>query len=167
MWSFLSPRLWTPTKLEDPLATDFDFFCLFVWPPCAACGILVPQPGIEPVPPAVEARSLNHWTTLATDLIHVNHFLTPSALRGSCFSPSSFSLLIYRLLQLIPSQLPSPVPDFEAPPHLPKESQVVFVSRPELEGLSTPEKTVTVFILVTLKNGQKWWFNPFKSWLFF
>ena len=27
-----------------------------------ACGILVPQAGIEPVPPAVEARSLNHWT---------------------------------------------------------------------------------------------------------
>ena len=28
----------------------------------AACGILVPQPGIEPVPYAVEARNLNHWT---------------------------------------------------------------------------------------------------------
>ena len=28
-----------------------------------ACGILVPQPGIKPVPPAVEAWSLNHWTT--------------------------------------------------------------------------------------------------------
>ena len=27
-----------------------------------ACGILVPQPGIEPVFPAVEAWSLNHWT---------------------------------------------------------------------------------------------------------
>ena len=28
-----------------------------------ACGILVPQPGIEPTSPAVEAQSLNHWTT--------------------------------------------------------------------------------------------------------
>ena len=27
-----------------------------------ACGILVHQPGIEPMPPAVEVRSLNHWT---------------------------------------------------------------------------------------------------------
>ena len=27
-----------------------------------ACGILVPQPGIEPTPPAVEAQSLTHWT---------------------------------------------------------------------------------------------------------
>ena len=25
--------------------------------------ILVPQPGIEPIPPAVEAQSPNHWTT--------------------------------------------------------------------------------------------------------
>ena len=27
-----------------------------------ACGILVPQPGIKPVPPAVEVQSLNNWT---------------------------------------------------------------------------------------------------------
>ena len=33
------------------------YFC------CAACGILVPQPGIESSPPALEAQSLNHWTT--------------------------------------------------------------------------------------------------------
>ena len=26
------------------------------------CGILAPQPGIELVPPALAARSLNHWT---------------------------------------------------------------------------------------------------------
>ena len=36
---------------------------LFVWQHFTACRILVPQPGIEPVPLAVEARSLNHWTT--------------------------------------------------------------------------------------------------------
>lgn len=28
----------------------------------SACGILVPQPGIEPGPPAVEVRKPNHWT---------------------------------------------------------------------------------------------------------
>ena len=28
----------------------------------APCGILVAQPGMEPVPPAGEAQSLNHWT---------------------------------------------------------------------------------------------------------
>ena len=28
-----------------------------------ACGISVLPPGIEPVPPVMEAWSLNHWTT--------------------------------------------------------------------------------------------------------
>ena len=28
-----------------------------------ACGILVPQSGIEPTLPALEAQNLNHWTT--------------------------------------------------------------------------------------------------------
>ena len=32
--------------------------------PChLAGGILVPRPGIKPVLPALEAQSLNHWTT--------------------------------------------------------------------------------------------------------
>ena len=36
----------------------------FLGGPChMACRILVPQSRIEPVPPAVEARSPNHWTT--------------------------------------------------------------------------------------------------------
>ena len=33
------------------------------WPRCLACGILVLRPGIEAMLPAVEAQSLNHWTT--------------------------------------------------------------------------------------------------------
>ena len=35
---------------------------LIFWPHRVVCGISVPRPGIEPVPPAVEAQSLNHWT---------------------------------------------------------------------------------------------------------
>ena len=31
---------------------------------CKACGILVPQSRIESMPPAVEARSLNHWAAM-------------------------------------------------------------------------------------------------------
>ena len=34
-----------------------------------ACGILVPQLGIKPVPLAVEAQILNHWTRSAALLI--------------------------------------------------------------------------------------------------
>ena len=43
--------------------SDETFFFFFFWLHCAAFGILVPQQGIEPAPPAVEAQSLNHWTT--------------------------------------------------------------------------------------------------------
>ena len=44
------------------------FICLFVYLfifrlHCVACGILAPRPGIEPMPPALGAQSLNHWTT--------------------------------------------------------------------------------------------------------
>ena len=35
---------------------------LFIWPCRAACRILVPRPGTEPMPPAVEAWSPNHCT---------------------------------------------------------------------------------------------------------
>ena len=38
------------------------FFFFFFWLRYAACGILVPRPGIEPMAPAVEAWTLNHWT---------------------------------------------------------------------------------------------------------
>ena len=39
-----------------------NFIYLLFWPSCVACGILVPQSGIEPVPPAMEERSPYHWT---------------------------------------------------------------------------------------------------------
>ena len=36
---------------------------LFSWLCCVACRILVPRPATKPTPPAVEAWSLNNWTT--------------------------------------------------------------------------------------------------------
>ena len=39
------------------------FFFFFFLPQAVALRILAPQPGIEPMPPAVEVQSLNHWTT--------------------------------------------------------------------------------------------------------
>ena len=35
-----------------------------------ACGIVVPRPGIEPTPLAVEAQSLNHWTAREVPDLH-------------------------------------------------------------------------------------------------
>ena len=39
-----------------------NYYYFFFWSHCTVCGILVPQSGIEPLPPALEAWSLNHWT---------------------------------------------------------------------------------------------------------
>ena len=36
----------------------------------AACRIFVPRPGMEPTSPALEARSLNHWTAREVPLTH-------------------------------------------------------------------------------------------------
>ena len=37
---------------------------MLFWAPCSvACGVLVPQSGIEPLPPTLGAQSLNHWIT--------------------------------------------------------------------------------------------------------
>ena len=59
----------------------YHFFMLQIIPnwPAKACvffggghteySILVPQPGIEPVPPAMEAQRLNHWTTTKKVLV--------------------------------------------------------------------------------------------------
>ena len=38
-------------------------FVFWFWSQHEACGILVLQPGIEPTPPALEALSLDHWTS--------------------------------------------------------------------------------------------------------
>ena len=44
------------------LNLPFIYLLLFYfWLQWVACQILVPQPGIEPVPPEVEAWSFNHW----------------------------------------------------------------------------------------------------------
>lgn len=39
------------------------FFFFFFWPLCMACGTLVPWSRTDPVPPAFEAWTPNHWTT--------------------------------------------------------------------------------------------------------
>ena len=57
-----------PCTATIPQHTDLgvhQMMCGFVffWLHCSAYGILVSLPGIGPMPTAVEAMSLNHWTT--------------------------------------------------------------------------------------------------------
>ena len=74
--SLVGCRLWGRTESDTTEATQqqqqhWIFFFLikththtttFFWLRCIACGILVPWPRIEPMSPALEAQSLNHWT---------------------------------------------------------------------------------------------------------
>ena len=50
------------------------FFVLFGH---AACGILVPPSGIEPVSPALEEQSLNHWTAREVPISRLDSTKTP------------------------------------------------------------------------------------------
>ena len=58
-----------PQRVRHDQATEHTFsdnlhslyLCMY-WQCQAACGILVPQPGMEPRPMAVKAGSPNHWT---------------------------------------------------------------------------------------------------------
>ena len=56
--SALAAEFFTPAALGNPPPphTHIHIF----WPCLEACGILVPQPGVEPMPPAVEAQHLSH-----------------------------------------------------------------------------------------------------------
>ena len=51
----------TPNSTNRLLGT-LDIFFFFFWPQWVACGILLPWPGIKPLPSAVKAQSSNHWT---------------------------------------------------------------------------------------------------------
>ena len=66
-WSEFLKSIHTDALTECHLDADgellfYSFVCIF-WQSYTACGILVPQPGIEPGPRAVKAQSSNHWTT--------------------------------------------------------------------------------------------------------
>ena len=62
---------------------------IFFWPHHVACGILVPRPGIWPMPPALEVWSLNHWTTREVPVTHMN-ILQTKAIHAKFWKSYSF-----------------------------------------------------------------------------
>ena len=61
-WRPISTRINKVDSTYPFLKKEFSYFLLFC-PHCSACGILVPWPGIKPMPPELGAQCLNHWTT--------------------------------------------------------------------------------------------------------
>ena len=79
-------------------------FYFSFWPHHTACRVLVPQPGIKPVPPLVEAQSLDHWAAREVFLLDSFCFLTyksyiPLYLLGQiCLDVTHFKIFIRCLL---------------------------------------------------------------------
>ena len=79
-------------KIEDTRFTRSFFF----WQSRAACGILVPQPGIEPGSPQWKLPSPNHWTARefpldpiminVEDIFYFSPSLTLLSLQNKSFS---------------------------------------------------------------------------------
>ena len=55
--------LYFTCKEKGSLAFTLVLASFFFWLHREACGALVPQPGMEPMPPALAVWSLNHWAT--------------------------------------------------------------------------------------------------------
>ena len=95
----LSSKCHAPSKLEHSLFLECAFptslpsyhllVFFFFWPHRVAWGLLVPRPGIEPAPPAVEAQRLNRWTAREVPL---DTSESPSGVT-SCQKPSLTSSL--------------------------------------------------------------------------
>ena len=67
LWPLSAPQMFISKSDSSSKLSPNDFrsafvFVGFFWLCCAAYRILVPQPGMESIPLAVEVRSLNHWT---------------------------------------------------------------------------------------------------------
>ena len=66
-------------------------FFLFFWPHCVAHGILVTQPGIKPVPSAVEVGSLHHWISREVPSLSISTNTVPQEGRKTWASSLLFS----------------------------------------------------------------------------
>ena len=70
--------------------------CLF-WPHHVACRILVSQPGMEPMPPALAVGRLNPWTTREVPLVSWFCFhYKNSVVMMTCFPCCPFWTLLFR-----------------------------------------------------------------------
>ena len=93
----LTPRPYVHNGLPVQIIRYILFFFSF-WLLCAACEILLPRSGIQPVPPAVEAWSVNHWTAREVPKI-LRYILHTRFYRGSLRNPDMIEryLLFYGL----------------------------------------------------------------------
>ena len=102
MWKLMCLPKW------KGLGNIFLLIYLFFWLHRTACGILVPQPGMQPAPPEVEVWSLNRWTTRETPIflftfeefqswqkkILAHYFLSSASSEETCISLPHSAFLV-------------------------------------------------------------------------
>ena len=89
LWISLSPHLTRSEShwfsicvvLSMSLILFLSSFFLVHWPSHTACRILVPQPRMEPMPPALEVQGLNHWAARQSLSHSVSDLLISCCLR--------------------------------------------------------------------------------------
>ena len=87
---------------DPPPCSLFLFFKLFIfWPHLIVYRISVPCPGIEPEPPALEAQSLNHWTTRELPML----FIFKQLYWDIIYTPYSASIYVYNSMALVYPQI--------------------------------------------------------------
>ena len=59
---------------------------IYLWPCSMVCRLFILQPEIEPMPPAGEVQSLNHWTAREIPTINFRIFLSPQKRNPIYFS---------------------------------------------------------------------------------
>ena len=88
---------WLPIGLYT-IGKSQQYFRFYVslfsfWPRHTACRILVPQPGIKPIPPVVEAQCVNHWSTRKSPSFTFLKWNSVPLPHRRLASPSRFSFL--------------------------------------------------------------------------
>ena len=93
--SILNFSYFFPLMLRWLLFMDMEIFKIF-WLHCMARGILVPWPGIEPAPPAMEAWCPNHRTTREVLVWkYFNNWYDHTVTYHTIISPQRWVLWIY------------------------------------------------------------------------
>ena len=127
----------------------------FFWLHCAACGILVPQPRIEPAPSAVKASSPTHWTAREfTGLSNLSITIRREADAIMCLSCNAVRRMPYHqevFLSKSPNNIKQP------PPHRIKEQikcNEETISQIHDAGNSIVQMTQFLHQINGIKEGQ-------------
>ena len=111
----------------SPPANDDILLSFHFWPHFTTCRIVVPWPGIEPAPPAVEAQHTNHWMTREFPLLlsHQPYSVYKMLLPINYFSPIHGPEYFH---QLTTARVVLPNPPAPNPSALPLSSAAVIPS---------------------------------------